>query len=74
MPTDAKCGLLVGVLAVVAVAVLFFQKEDAPPTAALPAPIAQKASVPKSVPAPLPRPESPGTPGVTVSRPSMSEE
>jgi hypothetical protein len=31
MPTDAKCGLLVGVGVVLAVAVLFFQTDPAPP-------------------------------------------
>ena len=29
MPTDAKCGLLVGVAVVIAVAILFFQKDPA---------------------------------------------
>jgi hypothetical protein len=39
MPTDAKCGLLVGVGLVLAAAVLFFDKD--PPPAAPPAPVAQ---------------------------------
>jgi hypothetical protein len=41
MPTDAKCGLLVGVGLVVAAAVLFFRK-DSPP--APPAPIVSPAA------------------------------
>ena len=49
MPNDAKCGLLVGVGVVVAVAVLFFQK-DSPPNAPSPTP-------PAAVRAPAP-PES----------------
>jgi hypothetical protein len=48
MPTDAKCGLLVGVGLVVAVAVLFFQKESPattpPPAAAVRAPALSQPS------------------------------
>jgi hypothetical protein len=48
MPTDAKCGLLVGVGVVVAVAVLFFQKDPPaaapPPAAAVRAPALSKQS------------------------------
>jgi hypothetical protein len=38
MPTDAKCGLLVGVGLVVAAAILFFQKDPEATTLAIPAP------------------------------------
>lgn len=38
MPTDAKCGLLVGVGLVVAAAILFFQKDPDAPALAIPAP------------------------------------
>jgi hypothetical protein len=44
MPTDAKCGLLVGVGVVVAVAVLFFQKD--PPAATPPPAAAVRAPAP----------------------------
>jgi hypothetical protein len=44
MPTDAKCGLLVGVGLVLAVAVLFFQKEPAPTDPPAPAAQVQVAS------------------------------
>jgi|GEM_PF-6216399 len=48
MPTDAKCGLLVGVAVVVTVAVLFFQKEppatNPPPSAAVRAPALSQPS------------------------------
>ena len=50
MPTDAKCGLLVGVGVVVAVAVLFFQKD---PPAAAPPP-ARSATPAAAVRAPAP--------------------
>ena len=36
MPTDAKCGLLVGVGLVIAAAILFFQKEPDNPALAIP--------------------------------------
>ena len=38
MPTDAKCGLLVGVGLVIAAAILFFQKDPDAPSLAIPAP------------------------------------
>ena len=46
MPTDAKCGLLVGVGVVVAVAVVFFQKD--PPAAAPPPAAAVRAPAPSA--------------------------
>lgn len=36
MPTDAKCGLLVGVGLVIAAAILFFQNDPQSPTLAIP--------------------------------------
>jgi hypothetical protein len=74
MPTDAKCGLLVGVGLVLAVAVLFFQKD--PPPGEPPAPAAVKAHAPSPAAA-LKPPEavpewpaesSPRAPGRPVSR------
>ena len=63
MPTDAKCGLLVGVGLVLAVGVLFFQKE------APPAPRPAKASAPVAAVKPPDEPErSPLAPGRPVSR------
>jgi hypothetical protein len=68
MPTDAKLGLLVGVGLVLAVAVLFFQKD---PPAAAPAPVVQTrpASPPAVVRPPAP-PEADRTilPGRPASR------
>ena len=68
MPTDAKCGLLVGVGLVLAVAVLFFQKD--PPPARPPASIVQAQSIPAAVkpPAPARPPTSSLAPGRPVSR------
>jgi hypothetical protein len=76
MPTDAKCGLLVGVVVVLAVAIVFFQKE--PQGKLTPdgnAPLARvKPSVPGPSATPVPSPlTTPSTspsdaPGVTVSR------
>jgi hypothetical protein len=43
MPNDAKCGLLVGVGVVVAVAVLFFQKDPPPNTPSATPPAAVRA-------------------------------
>ncbi len=67
MPTDAKCGLLVGVGLVVAAAILFFQKEPDAPALALPAaPPGQVTLLPKPAEPPLPplppvpAPEAPG--------------
>jgi hypothetical protein len=78
MPTDAKCGLLVGVAVVLAVAILFFQKEPSPPPLEpilLSTPVVQTKTLlpPDSTPTPLPRP-SEATPGITVSNPKKGEE
>lgn len=72
MPTDAKCGLLVGVGLVVAAAILFFQKDpDAPALAIPPAEAGQVTLLPKpvekAVPPALPVPAA-HTPGRFVSR------
>ena len=80
MPNDAKCGLLVGVGLVLAVAVLFFQKEPGGPETASTAPQALTPVVPASAgpqggaappPAavpPIPRPRTGReVPGVTAS-------
>ena len=70
MPTDAKCGLLVGVGLVLTVAVLFFQKDPTP--ADPPAPVAQAQSTPAAVKPPRQSPpsrtESALAPGRPVSR------
>jgi hypothetical protein len=69
MPTDAKCGLLVGVGVVLAVAVLFFQKD--PPAGPAPAPVQARspaAAVKPPTAEPVrPRDSSPA-PGRPVSR------
>jgi len=65
MPTDAKCGLLVGVGLVLAAAVLFFQRDPPPappapvvsPAAALKPPAADRVS-PDRTPLPPARPVS----------------
>jgi hypothetical protein len=80
MPTDAKCGLLVGVGLVLAVAVLFFQKD--PPSEPAVAPAAVKAQAPSPAAAlkpPEPPPErpiesSPLAPGRPVSRGEEASE
>ncbi|WP_020472905.1 hypothetical protein [Zavarzinella formosa] len=57
MPTDAKCGLLVGVGLVIAVAILFFQKDPEAPALAIPSAEAKPvAAVPKPEEKPLPPP------------------
>ena len=48
MPTDAKCGLLVGVGLVLAVAVLFFQKEPMPGAQPGPPAVQTKSPAPRS--------------------------
>lgn len=57
MPTDAKCGLLVGVGLVIAAAILFFQKDPEAPTLTIPqaggGPVTQ---LPKPAEKPLPPP------------------
>lgn len=70
MPADAKCGLLVGVGVVVAVAILFF-RTDSPPAAPPPGPTVQtKSRAPAAaVKPPAPDPISTRGPGVPVSRP-----
>jgi hypothetical protein len=79
MPTDAKCGLLVGVAVVLAVAVLFFQKDPPPPPLEpirLSTPVVQTKTQlppPDSTPTLLPRPST-ETPGITVSNPKKGEE
>jgi hypothetical protein len=70
MPTDAKCGLLVGVGVVLTVAVLFFQKEPpaAPPS---PAPVAAHspaAAVKPPAAEPVRSRDSSPAPGRPVSR------
>lgn len=70
MPTDAKLGLLVGVGVVLAVAVMFFQKDPAPESP----PAAVIASSPKSSAATVKPSAAPGrsdkslVPGRPVSR------
>jgi hypothetical protein len=73
MPTDAKLGLLVGVGVVLAVAVMFFQKEPAPPAATIPAPVAQSRP-PAAKPAPLPLSKPSDVPAVPVSRTQTPDE
>ena len=71
MPTDAKCGLLVGVGVVLAVAVLFFQKEPpaAPPQAPVPVAAHSPAAAVKPPAAEPVRPrDSAPAPGRPVSR------
>ena len=69
MPTDAKCGLLVGVGLVLAVAVLFFQKDPAPGDVPVPVPTPSPAAAvrPPDV-TPLRDPGSALGPGQPVSR------
>jgi hypothetical protein len=70
MPTDAKCGLLVGVGLVLAVAVMFFQKEPQPveaPAAIVQAPATATAVKPPAVAVARPPDTSP-VPGRPVSR------
>jgi hypothetical protein len=70
MPSDAKCGLIVGVVAVIAIAILFFQRpsggapgNNAPPQASIPK---TKTDLAKTE---LPKPYTrPSAPGLTVSR------
>ena len=69
MPTDAKCGLLVGVGLVLAVAVLFFQKDPQPADA--PAPAVQVPATAAAVKPPVNvvrQSESTGVPGRPASR------
>jgi hypothetical protein len=87
MPTDAKCGLLVGVGVVIAVAVMFFQKEPQNPSVAATTSVNQVATQPTPVPTPaavatatippsLTRPETnpiTNPPAVPVSRTSEKE-
>jgi hypothetical protein len=57
MPTDAKCGLLVGVGLVIAAAILFFQKDpEAPPLAIPSAEAGMVTQLPKPPGKPLPPP------------------
>lgn len=82
MPTDAKCGLLVGVALVLAVAVVFFQKGpvDPPPAPPLTAIPLAKSKRPEPATAALPppaqliQPRSVDAPGVIVSRPGNGDE
>jgi hypothetical protein len=70
MPSDAKCGLLVGVGLVLAVAVMFFQKDPAPtesPQAAVKATTTAAAVKAPAVAAARP-PETSPVPGQPVSR------
>jgi hypothetical protein len=73
MPTDAKLGLLVGVGVVLAVAVVFFQKDPPPPAATIPAPVAQSRP-PAAKPAPLPLSKSSDVPVIPVSRTEVPDE
>jgi hypothetical protein len=68
MPSDAKCGLVVGLGVVVAVAVLFFRTD--PPPAAPPAPPAQVHINSRAPAAAVPAPQSPAVPARPVSRPA----
>src|SRR5262245_48624481 len=70
MPTDAKLGLLVGVGLVLAVAILFFQK-DSPPAASAPdvqtRPVSPPAAVRPPAPADPDRTMLPGRPASRVA-------
>jgi hypothetical protein len=70
MPTDAKCGLLVGVGLVLAAAVLFFQKDPSPadPPPAVGQPRSPAAAVKPPVAEPTRPPECSPVPGRPVSR------
>ena len=70
MPTDAKCGLLVGVGLVLAAAVLFFQKDPSPADPPAPAvqPRSPAAAVKPPAAEPTRPPESSPVPGRQVSR------
>ena len=76
MHSDAKFGLIVGVVLVLAVAVLFFSKEGAqPPNPALAK--TAEANTPPSAAALLPAPTpiaKPKTPGQTTSRKKEMEQ
>ena len=70
MPNDAKLGLIVGVVLVIAVAVLFFQAQPEP---AQPAPAEVQTATPPSAAALLPPANPPSRPdretkGQTTSR------
>jgi hypothetical protein len=67
MPTDAKCGLLVGVGLVLAVAVLYFQEDPAAPESPIP-PASPAAAVKPPEATRLPDPPSALAPGRPVSR------
>jgi hypothetical protein len=71
MPTDAKCGLLVGVGVVLAVAVLYFPKDPPPVTPPSPAPVQSKSPAaavkPPAADPVRPRDSSPA-PALPVSR------
>ena len=58
MPTDAKCGLVVGLAVVAAVAVLYF-RTDAPTT--MPAPPAQVQTKSRAPAAAVQAPQSPAS-------------
>jgi len=59
MPTDAKCGLLVGVGLVLAAAVLIFQKDPPPATSTAPAVSPAAAVKPPTAEPVRPEPTSP---------------
>lgn len=67
MPTDAKCGLLVGAGLVLALGVLFFQK-DTPPAAPVTAQVKTPAPAVKSPTERVSPDRSPLAPGRPVSR------
>ena len=68
MPTDAKCGLLVGVGLVLAVAVLFFQKDPPPADPPAPPPVRASAAAVRPPAGPIRPRESSPAPGRPVSR------
>ena len=64
MPTDAKCGLVVGVGVVLAAGILYFRPD--PPPAAAPAQVQTRSPAPAaavSPPQPPARPADRGNPG-----------
>ncbi len=68
MPNDAKCGLVVGVGLVIAVAIVFFQRDSSPrPSAAIDPPAhAVQPAASEDPEEPAPRPEESQTGGVAV--------
>jgi nucleoid-associated protein YgaU len=62
MPTDAKLGMVFGVVLVVLVAVLFFRRDSANPAVAEPSAAAVVQTAPPAPPSPAPGARTTGTP------------